>query len=178
MDTCSIPLFQLAKLGLHLLMKKRQKENPSVLLFFIFLSAIIYDKEASEHKNALISSCPSPTSRSCHIPWKIVRSICRAGFQQSLGQSQGRDHPPSRTQRGLLPGRAKSLFLHFPSLLPPKKENKTPMSDYPQTDCIADFYNRTLRVGIMIDNLNVLYTSYIKHKGLLSLSYMHLKSSF
>lgn len=178
MDTCSIPLFQLAKLGLHLLMKKRQKENPSVLLFFIFLSAIIYDKEASEHKNALISSCPSPTSRSCHIPWKIVRSICRAGFQQSLGQSQGRDHPPSRTQRGLLPERAKSLFLHFPSLLPPTKENKTPMSDYPQTYCIADFYNRTLCVGIIIDNLNVLYTSYIKHKGLLSLSYMHLKSSF
>ena len=52
------------------------------------------------------------------------------------------------------------------------------MNDYPQTDGIADFYNRTVCVGIIIDNLNVLYTSYIKHKGLLSLSYTHLKSSF
>ena len=87
--------------------------------------------------------------------------------------SKSRERPSSfKNTDGLLPGRAKSLFLHFPSLLPPTKETKTPMSDYPQTDCIADFYNWTVCVGIIID------TSYIKHKALLSLSYMHLKSSF
>lgn len=41
------------------------------------------------------------------------------------------------------------------------------MSDHPQTARIAYFYKKIVCVGIIIDNLNVLYTFYIKHKELL-----------
>lgn len=127
MDTssCCSPPSQLAILGLLLLMKKERERKPFLHLF-IFFSATIYDARSSIPKNALISSCPSPTPRSCHTPGKIKRRFFRAGFQQSLDQGQGRDHAPSGTQRGPLPARAESLFSHLPSRLPLGKENKTP----------------------------------------------------
>lgn len=53
--------------------------------------------------------------------------------------------------------------------LSPFKEGRVRihMNDHPQTLHIAYFYNQIVCMDIIIDNLNVLSTSYIKYKGLL-----------
>lgn len=114
---------------------------------------------------------PAPPPRSSYTPRKRGRNQCRAGDSGTRPQER---LPTFGSTEGPLPVRAeKACSLSPPSLAPEERRTELCMSDHPQPGCIAYFYNQIVCVDIIIDNLNVLYTSYIKYKRLL-----HLKSSF
>lgn len=116
----STPLSQLTILFLSSLVDEKRK---SFFDLFIFLSAIIYEKESFVPKIVMTSFYLSVTPRSYYTPRKINRSFCRAGIQHSLGQVQRQDLPPSRTQRRPLPVRPEKVYSPISLFLSPTEKD-------------------------------------------------------
>jgi hypothetical protein len=111
--------------------------------------------------------------RMCYSTEKIKKGFaCRTGFKLILGLVKA-ESVLLQEHRGFLPWGVGKLVLHLSSTHTQGKENEIPSEWSSQKYvCSAYFYNQTVCVDFIIDNLNVLYTSYIKHKGLLvSVSY-------